>query len=130
VMPVVLPWPPRSAGRPGPQHVLPGNNFPIIPDFPTPQRACVPASLRPFWSSSTTLLASLALLVVGCGALVNVRAATFEDHAGNNVRSIILPHFEPELPVAAGRDEYLAVCVSCHSPRYVTMQPLFPQRQW
>ncbi len=47
-----------------------------------------------------------------------------------NVRSIVLPHFEPELPVAVGRDEYLAVCVSCHSPRYVTMQPFFPQRQW
>jgi len=48
----------------------------------------------------------------------------------SSVRSIILPHFEPQLPVAPGRDEFLAVCVSCHSPRYVTMQPLFPQRQW
>ena len=48
----------------------------------------------------------------------------------NRVRSITLPHFEPDLPVAPGRDEYMVVCVSCHSPRYVTMQPLFPQRQW
>jgi mono/diheme cytochrome c family protein len=47
-----------------------------------------------------------------------------------NVHSITLPHFEPELPIAAGRDDYLVVCVSCHSPRYVMMQPLFPQRQW
>lgn len=47
-----------------------------------------------------------------------------------NVHSITLPHFEPELPVAPGRDAYLAVCMSCHSPRYVTMQPFFPQRQW
>jgi mono/diheme cytochrome c family protein len=47
-----------------------------------------------------------------------------------NVRSIELPHFEPNLPVAPGRDEFLRVCVSCHSPRYVTMQPLFPQRKW
>lgn len=46
------------------------------------------------------------------------------------VRSIELPHFEPNLPVAPGRDEFLRVCVSCHSPRYVTMQPLFPQRKW
>ena len=51
-------------------------------------------------------------------------------HAENSVRSITLPHFEPELPTAPGRDEYLAVCVSCHSPRYVMMQPFFPQRQW
>lgn len=47
-----------------------------------------------------------------------------------NVHAITLPHFEPELPVAPGRDEYLVVCVSCHSARYVMMQPFFPQRQW
>jgi mono/diheme cytochrome c family protein len=47
-----------------------------------------------------------------------------------SAHSISLPHFEPELPVAPGRDEFMAVCVSCHSPRYVTMQPAFPQRQW
>ena len=46
------------------------------------------------------------------------------------VRSIELPHFELTLPIAPGRDEFLRVCVSCHSPLYVTMQPLFPQRKW
>jgi mono/diheme cytochrome c family protein len=50
--------------------------------------------------------------------------------APNRVRSIKLPHFEPELPLAAGRDAYLVVCVGCHSPRYVTMQPFFAPRQW
>ncbi len=45
-------------------------------------------------------------------------------------RSITLPHFEPTLAAAPGRDEFLAVCVSCHSPRYVTLQPLFSRRQW
>ncbi|HVV71204.1 MAG TPA: hypothetical protein VHI52_06850, partial [Verrucomicrobiae bacterium] len=48
----------------------------------------------------------------------------------NTVRSIVLPHFEPELPLAGGRDDYLSVCVSCHSPRYVMMQPFFPQSKW
>lgn len=51
-------------------------------------------------------------------------------HLLNGVRSITLPHFEPELAVAPGRDAFMVVCVSCHSPRYVTMQPPFPQRQW
>ena len=46
------------------------------------------------------------------------------------VRSITLPHFEPTLPPAPGRDAFLVVCIGCHSPRYVTMQPPFPQRQW
>ncbi len=59
-----------------------------------------------------------------------INAAQPESRATNNVRSIALPHFEPDLPAAPGRDEYLAVCVSCHSPRYVMMQPQFPQRQW
>ena len=57
-------------------------------------------------------------------------APASEAHQINRVRSITLPHFEPDLPVAPGRDEFMVVCVSCHSPRYVTMQPAFPQRQW
>jgi len=50
--------------------------------------------------------------------------------AVDTVRSITMPHFEPGLPVGPGRREFLAVCVSCHSPRYVTMQPPFPRQQW
>jgi mono/diheme cytochrome c family protein len=57
-------------------------------------------------------------------------APASEAHQFNRMRSITLPHFEPDLPVASGRDEFMIVCVSCHSPRYVTMQPLFPKRQW
>ena len=72
---------------------------------------------------------------VGCcegGELASsgTNAPASEARQLNRVRSITLPHFEPDLPVAPGRDEYMVVCVSCHSPRYVTMQPLFPQRQW
>lgn len=48
----------------------------------------------------------------------------------SEVRSITLPHFEPEMAVAPGREEFLRVCVSCHSPRYVTMQPPFSLHQW
>ena len=43
---------------------------------------------------------------------------------------ITLPHFDPDLPVAPGRGAFMVICVSCHSARYVTMQPLFPERQW
>jgi mono/diheme cytochrome c family protein len=51
------------------------------------------------------------------------------DVAGS-VHSITLPHFEAELPVAPGRKAFVAACVSCHSARYVFMQPKFPQKQW
>ncbi len=76
------------------------------------------------------------ILLVGCdgfGAAAsqsNGSAPTEAAVLAPNLHSITLPHFEPELPIAPGRDEYLVVCVSCHSPRYVTMQPFFPQRQW
>src|SRR5205814_1706122 len=48
----------------------------------------------------------------------------------NAVRHLTLPRFEPNMPIAPGRDEFMRTCVSCHSARYVTMQPPFPRRQW
>ena len=53
-----------------------------------------------------------------------------EGLAAMTVRSIAMPHFEPALPVEPGRREFMAVCIGCHSPRYVTMQPPFSRRQW
>jgi mono/diheme cytochrome c family protein len=50
--------------------------------------------------------------------------------ASLTLRSITLPHFEPELPIKPGRREFIAACASCHSPRYITMQPPFPRHQW
>ncbi len=72
---------------------------------------------------------ALACLVGLSPALATV-AEPLPSRDTNLTRSITLPHFEPELALAPGRDEFLAVCVSCHSPRYVTLQPPFPQRQW
>jgi mono/diheme cytochrome c family protein len=60
----------------------------------------------------------------------NPDAKDFMVATQGNVHSITLPHWEPELPLGPGRDDYLVVCVSCHSARYVMMQPFFPQRQW
>ena len=48
----------------------------------------------------------------------------------NAVRHVVLPHFEPNMPVAPGRDEFMRACVTCHSALYVTMQPPFSRRQW
>ena len=48
----------------------------------------------------------------------------------NAVRRLALPHLEPNLPAAPGRDEFMRACVACHSARYVTMQPPFSRRQW
>ncbi len=81
------------------------------------------------WGLSSILLVGGSCLGAAASQS-NGSAPTKSTVPAQNVHSITLPHFEPELPVAPGRDQYLVVCVSCHSPRYVMMQPFFPQRQW
>ena len=46
------------------------------------------------------------------------------------VHTIALPHDEPLLPPGPGREEFVAACVVCHSPRYITMQPRFTRPAW
>ena len=53
-----------------------------------------------------------------------------EGQTTNGVRRIMLPHLEPNMPIAPGRDEFMRACVACHSARYVTMQPPFSRHQW
>src|SRR3979411_1667492 len=48
----------------------------------------------------------------------------------NPVHTIALPHDEPLLPPGPGREEFVAACVVCHSPRYITLQPPFPRSTW
>jgi len=43
---------------------------------------------------------------------------------------ITLPNNLPVLPEAAGRKVYQNNCVTCHSARYVLMQPKFPREVW
>jgi mono/diheme cytochrome c family protein len=65
----------------------------------------------------------------GIVAAVN-NAPDLAASVARETRSITLPHFEPDLPIAPGRDEFMMVCASCHSPRYVTMQPPFAEGKW
>ena len=82
------------------------------------------------WPSSFTLM------LIVCGGVPCFAAAAGGNTAqpaaqvADGTHSIALPHFEPDLPMAPGRDEFMMVCVSCHSPRYVTMQPPFSAPQW
>jgi mono/diheme cytochrome c family protein len=48
----------------------------------------------------------------------------------NPVHTIALPHDEPLLPPGPGREEFVAACVVCHSPRYITLQPPFTRSTW
>lgn len=44
--------------------------------------------------------------------------------------SITLPHDEPEFPPGPGRETFIARCMVCHSLRYISMQPDFPEKTW
>lgn len=86
---------------------------------------------------STLALVCLGGLALGDGhfeATAQPSNATNDSSTGtqatNAVRHLTLPHFEPNMPIAPGRDEFMRACVSCHSARYVTMQPPFSRRQW
>jgi mono/diheme cytochrome c family protein len=48
----------------------------------------------------------------------------------NPVRTIVMPHDDPEFPPGPGRDEFVTACVVCHSARYITMQPRFSRSTW
>ena len=40
------------------------------------------------------------------------------------------PIYEPELAAGDGRQEVETYCDTCHSPRYITMQPPLPAGAW
>ena len=56
--------------------------------------------------------------------------STADSKPDNPVDTIVMPHYEPVFPPGPGRDEFVAACVVCHSPRYITMQPRFSRTTW
>jgi len=50
--------------------------------------------------------------------------------AQSSVHSIVLPQYPPELPRGPHLDTYQKDCLTCHSTRYVTMQPPFSRAVW
>jgi mono/diheme cytochrome c family protein len=86
---------------------------------------------------SVFLLLGLAAWVAGCGhkeperGIANGKTASMLDSKPDDpVHTIVMPHYEPVFPPGPGRDEFVAACVVCHSPRYITMQPRFPRATW
>ena len=47
-----------------------------------------------------------------------------------SLHQIILPHDEPQFPPGPGRDTFVRSCLVCHSLRYISMQPDFPEASW
>lgn len=80
-------------------------------------------------------LAMVASALAACGRGGEDRAAPRAEPdqvrvALSPVHAIAMPHDEPALPPGKGRDAFVAACVICHSPRYVTNQPRFSREVW
>jgi mono/diheme cytochrome c family protein len=84
------------------------------------------------------ILTPLALLVVTAFLVMRVmrdpsQAAQPVSQAKSDtpaVETIADPSQPPEMADGPGKDVFIAKCMNCHSPRYVTMQPRFPRKVW
>src|SRR5438552_18068639 len=84
----------------------------------------------------------LAALLVSCGrptntskeagqGIPNARMELMRDAKTDSpVHTIVMPHDEPAFPPRPGRDDFVAACVGCHSPRYSTTQPRSCRSTW
>src|SRR5438552_11630196 len=72
------------------------------------------------------IILSITLLTLSCQRQQMSRA----DTDVGDIREISLPRYQMDLPEGKGREIFAVACVSCHSPRYVTMQPLFTAAKW
>jgi mono/diheme cytochrome c family protein len=57
-------------------------------------------------------------------------AKTQAPATSGGTRSIELPHYQPMLPAGEGRDAFAVGCLSCHTTRYITMQPPLSAAKW
>lgn len=50
--------------------------------------------------------------------------------AASPVHSIVLPQYPPEIPAGPNIETYEKDCLTCHTARYVSMQPRFSKTVW
>jgi hypothetical protein len=62
------------------------------------------------------------------GSIHQTHSASFPHGATYDTGAF--PLFPPSLPAGTGRDEVRAFCNTCHSVRYITMQPPLPPEMW
>jgi len=51
-------------------------------------------------------------------------------NAADRVHRITIPAYQEALPDAPGREVFATACLSCHSTRYITMQPAISAAKW
>lgn len=90
---------------------------------------------------SLILIACALLACSSCAATVAVPSGTAAPAAVGPItvtgtvpdglaKTMILPHDEPGMPGGPGIEAFLINCGTCHSSRYISMQPHFPRAVW
>jgi hypothetical protein len=62
------------------------------------------------------------------GEIVQAAAPHLNDGASYSAEAY--PLYPPQLETGLGRDDVEAYCSTCHSTRYITMQPPLPKETW
>src|SRR5207237_1090941 len=81
-------------------------------------------------------LTACALLVVVAAACSHNKGKTESAAAAparaapEAVRAIEVPKYQATLPDAPFQEVFASACLTCHSPRYITMQPPMSAAQW
>jgi len=63
-------------------------------------------------------------------ANAEAKAADSNSTVHGSVHKINLVNNEPTFPDVEGRDLFLNNCMTCHTTRYIDMQPNFPRKTW
>lgn len=85
--------------------------------------ACVAAMAVPLEESRSGVYAQDGLGLIS-------QAAAMEIAEGSNYEVAAYPAFPLHLAEGAGRGETQIYCSSCHTPRYILMQPPLPAATW
>jgi mono/diheme cytochrome c family protein len=90
------------------------------------------ASMNRIAFASILLCVTVGAACARSGLTGHATAATAPVAANSaRVHRIELPHYQANLPPGEGREAFAANCLSCHSTRYVTMQPAsFDEAKW
>ncbi|HEY1683625.1 MAG TPA: c-type cytochrome [Tepidisphaeraceae bacterium] len=70
------------------------------------------------------------LALVACGGLALWGQTAENPGAANGVHEITLPRYQPDLPPGPGREAFATACLGCHTDRYISTQPPFPEAKW
>jgi hypothetical protein len=77
-------------------------------------------------------IATVALCLAGCGSTEEKNKNTSVENSIKDISEteVKLPNAEGAELFTTGAEAFKANCITCHSMRYIQMQPDFPEKTW